>query len=125
MADAFTDPPALMTGAMKKAYRCALLCWAVPLVIGFVIFGLWLYSGRQESNFRILFAAGLVNIFFGTTCFVAGLLALLRFMLLGYCDTDYPRWHLWRRAVMAALLLVSNFGVAYGIVIYVSGSVLP
>ncbi len=97
---------------MKAAYRVALWCGALPLVVGVSIFVLWVIT-RWDS----LMLAGIFTLFGGLAFFAAGAIALSRFCWLGLRAPDLPRRRLWLRTIACGALLLSNFPVAGGIVV--------
>ena len=97
---------------MRRAYRIALVCGALPLVVGFSIFLLWVVTRRDS-----LMLTGVYTVFGGLACFVAGAIALVRFWWLGSRVPDMPRPRLLRATLACAALLLSNFPAA-GAILY-------
>lgn len=96
---------------MNRAYRVALICGAIPLLVGVSIFILWLIT-RQHG----LMMAGIYTLYGGVAIFWVGVLALARFFWLGVRSPDFPRRRLWLSTFACAGLLLLNFPVAGGII---------
>ncbi|MEP6671006.1 MAG: hypothetical protein ABJF10_17735 [Chthoniobacter sp.] len=94
----------------RKAYRVALLCGAIPLVVGVSIFLLWLLT-----RWGWLMTAGIFTLYGGVAFFLVGVVALGRFCWLALRTPGLPRRPLWLSTVGCAALLLSNFPVAGGI----------
>lgn len=99
-----------------RAYRLALICGALPLVVGIGIFLLWLVT--DWNGLRI---AGIVMIYGGLVIFALGAGALARFWWLTFrpneLPPDWPRRRVRRSTTLCALLLLSNFPMAGGIIV--------
>ena len=91
----------------SRTYRFSLVCGALPLVVGLVIFFLWLATG-----WRWLELAGFYTLFGGLLFFVAGVIALLIWSV-GTNQSGLPRRH---GTIVSAGVLLANFPVAAGIV---------
>jgi hypothetical protein len=99
-------------GEMSRTYRIATICGATPLLVGVVIFLLWLVT-----RWDWLMAAGMFTIYGGVAMLLFGAIALVRFCWLALGTPDFPRRRLWVSAVWCAALLLSNFPVAAAIVV--------
>ncbi len=97
-------------GEVNRAYRVALICGALPLLVGVSIFLLWLIT-----RWDWLMVAGVCTLYGGVAVFLLGVLALARFCWLASRPPDLPRQRLWRSTLAGAGLLLSNFPVAGGI----------
>jgi len=91
---------------VKGAYRVALFCGAVPLLLGTSVFALWLVT-RAEW----LMAVGAFVLFGGLACFGVGVLALARFCWVGLRGGDPPP-RFWATTTLCAVVLLSNFPAA-------------
>ncbi len=96
---------------MIRALRVALLCGALPLLVGVSIFVLWLLT-RWDG----LVMAGFITLYAGVVVFVVGAGALGRFCWLGFRGTEWPRRRLWLATLGGAALLLSNFAAAGGVI---------
>src|SRR5437773_2930664 len=94
---------------MNRAYRVAVICGALPLVVGVSIFLLWLITGWDW-----LMMAGIFTLYGGVAIFVIGAVALARFCWLACRTPEQPRRRLWPSTLGCATLLLSNFAVAGG-----------
>jgi len=96
---------------MNRAYRLALACGAIPLLMGVSVFLLWLIT-RWDG----LMVAGMVTLCGGMALFLIGVVALMRYWSLASQTPDIPSRHLRRSTFLCAGLLLLNFPVAGGIV---------
>ncbi|MFI5403179.1 MAG: hypothetical protein ACHQ1G_09595 [Planctomycetota bacterium] len=103
---------------MKGAYRLALLCGALPLVVGVSVFLLWLVT-RADG----LMLLGFFVLCGGLAFFAVGVLALGRFCWLAFREPQLPA-RFWAATIACALLLLSNFPVA-GAIIYAVDAIAP
>jgi hypothetical protein len=85
--------------------------------VGVSIFLLWVVTRRGA-----LIPVGIYTILGGLVCFVAGVIALVRFWRLGRRVPDLPRTRLRRSVLVAALLLLSNFPAA-GAIVYAAAAI--
>ncbi len=99
---------------MKRSFLLALLCGAIPLIIGIVIFLLWLFTRGDW-----LMKAGIFTIYGGVGLFVVGAAALMNYFWTAWRNPDQSRKRLWLSSLACAALLFSNFVVAGGIVLAV------
>ena len=90
---------------MPRSYLIALLCGALPLCSGLIIFIAWTQTRQGELE-----TAGIYTILAGCFLFLIGGAALLRF-----CRTSPAPERRGARAGFAALLLLANFPVACGL----------
>jgi hypothetical protein len=95
---------------MSRAFRVALICGALPLLVGVSIFLLWLVM-----RWDWLMTAGVFTLFVGVAIFLIGAIALGRFWWLAFLTPDLSRRRLWFSTLGCAGLLLSNFPVAGGI----------
>lgn len=95
---------------MSRAYRVALICGALPLLVGISIFVLWLIT-----RWDWLMLAGIYTLYGGVAIFLIGAFALARFCWLAFRTSDLPRRRLWLSTFACSGLLLSNFPVAGGI----------
>ncbi|HEX5138280.1 MAG TPA: hypothetical protein VFY93_14995 [Planctomycetota bacterium] len=91
---------------MKGAYRAAIVCGLLPLVVGTSIFLLWVVT-----RWEWLMGAGLFALFFGLALFAVGVLALARYCWVALRMPEPPP-RPWLKAALAAILLLSNFPAA-------------
>lgn len=103
-------PPAATAARMNTAYGVALVCWAVPLVLGVGIFVTWTMTGLEWLQF-----AGACNIYLGLILLAVGLLSLLADSL-ALTAMGVPRRTRVRRVLLTGGLLLSNLPVAYGVI---------
>ena len=96
---------------MNQSYRLALLCGALPLIVGVAIFCLWLVT-----RWEWLGAAGACTLLGGVAMFLIGVIALVRYCWLALPNPDVPRRRLWFSTLGAAFLHLTNFLVAGGII---------
>ena len=94
---------------MKRMYAIALTCGAVPLLVGVAIFLLWLIT-----RWDWLMVAGLITMYAGIVIFFIGAIALAWFLWLAF-HVPAPQGRPWFSAICCAVLLLSNFPVAGGI----------
>ena len=104
-------PPTVNGTYMNHAYRLALTCGAVPLLLGVSIFFLWVIT-----RWDWLMMAGVATLYAGVAAFFIGAFALACFCWLASRSADLPRRRNSNRVLACGLLLVSNFPVAVGIV---------
>lgn len=95
---------------MNRAYRIALICGALPLLVGVSLFLLWLIA-----RWDWLMIAGIFTLYGGVAIFFIGAIALARFCWLAFRSPELPRRRLWLSTLGCAALLLSNFAVAGGI----------
>jgi len=95
---------------MNRAYRVALICGALPLLVGVSIFLLWLIT-----RWDWLMMAGIFTLYGGVAVFFIGSIALARFCWLAFRMPELPRRRLWLSTLGCGTLLLSNFAVAGGI----------
>lgn len=95
---------------MNRAYRVALICGALPLLVGVLIFLVWLIT-----RWDWLMMAGIFTLYGGVAVFFIGAIALVRFFWLAVRTPELPRRGLWLSTLGCAALLLSNFAVAGGI----------
>jgi len=93
---------------MKSRLRIALLCWAIPLVLGSVNFACWLATDEPALMF-----AGLGVIGLGCLLFVVGMIALVFDWRSSHSDTD--KGNSKKNCFRTGALLLSNFPVALGL----------
>jgi hypothetical protein len=96
---------------VKSAYRIALICGAVPLLLGSLLFLLWI-----ATTWDGLMTAGIFTIYGGLGLFFIGLVALTRYAWLALRAGELPRRKIAGSVATALLLLLANFPVAWGIV---------
>lgn len=87
---------------MPRSYRIALLCGALPLCCGLIIFIAWTQTRQWQLE-----TAGFYTIIAGCFLFLIGAAALLRF-----CRISPAPQRRGPRATFAALILLVNFPVA-------------
>lgn len=90
----------------------AKICGALPLIIGVIIFGLWVWT-RSDG----LISAGIFTIYGGLASFALGSLSLFAYILAAKKSAELPRPLVWRSALKAGVLLLSNFPAAFAIVV--------
>jgi hypothetical protein len=73
-------------GEMNRAYRVALICGAIPLLVGISMLMLWLIT-RWDG----LMMAGIYSPYCGVTIFLVGVLALARFCWLAVRTPNIQR----------------------------------
>jgi hypothetical protein len=95
---------------MNRAYRVALICGVIPLLIGVPMFLLWLIT-----RWDWLIMAGIFTLYGGVAIFLIDAIALARFCGLAFRTPELPRRRLWLSTLGCAALLLSNFAVAGGI----------
>lgn len=95
---------------MRRAYRIALFCGALPLVVGVSIFLLWLIT-----RWNWLMMAGLFTLYGGVAISFIGIVSLALFCWLAYRAPERPR-RLWISTFACAALLFSHFPAAAGII---------
>jgi hypothetical protein len=100
---------------MNRAYRAALACGAVPLVVGIGVFLIWLAT---RSYWLIL--PGMGTVYLGCAAFVGGVVMLRRFYRLASQTQAFPRRRLRLSVLACAALLMLNFPVAAGIMVAVT-----
>lgn len=88
------------------------ICGALPLMIGVIIFGLWVWT-RSDG----LISAGIFTIYGGLASFALGSLSLFSYILAARKSAEFPRPLVWRSALKASALLLSNFPAAFAIVV--------
>jgi hypothetical protein len=99
---------------INRAYRFALICGALPLLVGVLIFLMWLITGWDW-----LMMAGMFTLYGGVAVFFIGAIALVCFFWLAFRTPELPRRRLWLSTLGCAALLLSNFAVAGGITVSV------
>ena len=95
----------------QKHYRAALFCGTCPLVVGALVFLLWLPT--RASLFVWL---GLLTIMSGVVMFGIGGICLIAFFVQLSRQPLEIRRGWWGRFSLAGLLLVANFPVCYAII---------
>ena len=100
---------------MKLALRTAVVCGALPLIVGVTIFVLWLVT-----RWDWLMTAGFITICGGIAIVLIGALALARFWWLAVRMPDLSHRRPWRSIAVCGILLLSNFPVAAGIMVTVA-----
>lgn len=101
---------------MNRAFRVALFCGAFPLLVGILIFFLWLVTGWSWLEM-----AGFCTICAGPFIIVVGFIALYRFCGFASQTLTFSRRRLWLSTLGCAGLLSSNFLVAGCIILSVFG----
>ena len=101
-----------LAAKVKQAYRVALFCGAIPLIVGVSIFLLWLVT-----RWDWLMLAGVFTIYGGIGLFLIGSVALANYFRLGWRTPELLRRSLWRSTLGCAGLLLSNFVVAAAIIV--------
>jgi hypothetical protein len=96
---------------MNRAYRNAVICGAVPLIVGVSVFLLWLVTRWDQ-----LMMAGVATLYAGSFMLLVGVLELARYGWLGLKTPEFPHRKLRRTALGAAALLLLNPPVAAGLV---------
>ncbi len=97
---------------MNRAYRIALICGALPLVVGITVFVLWVCT---DSEFFV--TAGAFTVMGGLVCFVTGVLALAYYSWGAFRQPDYPKKKAWISTLACLGLLFSNFPAAFGLIV--------
>ncbi|MGW8257748.1 MAG: hypothetical protein ACWGMZ_09715 [Thermoguttaceae bacterium] len=97
---------------MNRAYRVALACGVLPLLVGVSIFLLWVSTGWQW-----LVVAGIVTLCGGVAIFLVGIIALTWYCWLALHTLDISKRRTWLSTFACAGLLLSNFPVAGGIIV--------
>lgn len=100
---------------MNGAYRVALICGTLPLLVGVSIFVLWLVT-----RWDWLTLAGFYTLFGGVVIFLVGVVALACYCGQAFQAPNLPRRRLWLSTIACAGLLLSNFPVAGGIIVAVA-----
>ena len=95
---------------MNRAFRIALICGVLPLLVGVSLFLVWLIT-----RWDWLMMAGIITLYAGVAVFFIGAIALVRFCWLAFRTPDLPRRRLWLSTLGCAALLLLNFPVAGGI----------
>lgn len=95
---------------MNRACQVALICGALPLLVGILIFLMWFIT-----RWNWLMMAGMFTLFGGVAVFFIGAIALVCFFWLAFRTPELPRRRLWLSTLGCAALLLSNFAVAGGI----------
>ncbi len=95
---------------MNQAYRNAVICGAVPLIVGVSVFLLWLVTRWDQ-----LMTAGVATLYAGAFMLLIGVLELARYGWLGLKTPEFPRRKLWRSTLGVAALLMANPPVAAGV----------
>ncbi len=96
---------------MSLAYRIALACGALPLLVGVSIFVLW-----TATRSTWLMAAGLYTVYAGMAVVLVGGIALARYYRTASRAAGVSPRRLRLSTCAAGLLLLSNFPVAGGII---------
>ena len=96
---------------MRRSYRVALICGALPLLVGISIFLLWLLT-----RWDWLMLAGLFTLYGGLAIFLIGSISLGRFCWLAFRATELSQRRLWISTLGCAALLLSNFPAAVAII---------
>jgi hypothetical protein len=89
----------------------ALVCGALPLVLGTSVFVFWLFTG-----WTIFEIAGAMVLVCGPIVFLLGICFLLGYLLTTYANGRKPAW---LAVVVAAIVLLSNFPAAAAIIMAV------
>jgi len=95
---------------MNRAYRNAVICGAVPLIVGVSVFLLWLVTRWDQ-----LMMAGVATLYAGSFMLLIGILELARYGWLGLKTPEFPRRKLRRATLGVAALLLANPPVAAGV----------
>jgi len=101
---------------IRKAFRFAVCCWAVPLVAGLSTFLLWIVT-----NWDALEMVGLYVILAGTAMFVAGYIVLMLRLVETARTANIPHRRIWLSTAIVSILMFSNFPVAWRILHAVEG----
>lgn len=99
---------------MNRAYRVALVCGLLPILVGVSIFLLWLVM-----RWEWLIAAGIFTLYGGVALFFIGSVALACFCWFAFRSSDVSRKRLLFSTLGCAALLLSNFPIAARIVVAV------
>jgi len=92
------------------ALRLAILCGAVPLALGVLVFAAWL-----ATRWPWLMMAGVGVLYLGLAAFVIGTIALTRFFFSARESGLVPLAEVGRKALPAGALLLANFPAAAAI----------
>lgn len=93
---------------MKTRLDIAILCWAIPLVLGLGVFGCWLAT---EEPWLIFAGMGVIGL--GCLLFVVGMTALVYLWRHGVPDSGSRSSP--KAVLLTAALLFSNFPIAFGL----------
>ena len=97
---------------MKRAYQVALACGVLPLLVGVVIFLLWVSTGWDW-----MIVAGIFTLYGGVGIFLVGIIALVRYCWLALHTLGMSRRRVWLSTLGCAGLLLLNFPVAGCIIV--------
>ncbi|WZO98853.1 hypothetical protein EP7_000444 [Isosphaeraceae bacterium EP7] len=89
---------------MNRAYRVALFCGALPLLVGVAIFLLWIVTRWP----LLLGPLGILALLGGVAMFPVVAIALARSCWQDFSNPDVPRRRLWLSTLGAGGLLLSN-----------------
>jgi len=92
---------------MNRSYRVALLCWAIPLLAGIIVFIGWFFGGVEGWWQLGYFVIGA-----GSVLFVLGVIALALSIRKDRSTPNVSRRRLRTSSLLCAGLLLSNFPVA-------------
>jgi hypothetical protein len=101
---------------MQTAYRIALACGAVPLVVGIIFYLFWLIT-----RLEVLSNAAPVVILMSILLVLLGCVALARFAWQALRTPQLPRDRVWKAILIAGALLSANLPVTAGLL----GQILP
>jgi len=99
---------------MNRAYGIALICGALPLIVGVSTWLNWLIT--RWSGCIVI---GIFTLLGGVVLFVVGTIALACYGWLTYRSKALSRRRFWFSLLGCAGLLLVNFPVAYGVVVSV------
>jgi hypothetical protein len=99
---------------MNRAYRIALICGTLPLIVGVSVYLFWLMT--RWYGWVVM---GVFTLLFGVILFLVGTVALARFVWLAFRTSGLSRRRLWFSTLACLGLLVANFPAAYGIMLSV------
>jgi len=92
------------------AFRLAILCGAVPIALGVLVFAAWL-----ATRWPWLMMAGVGVLYLGLAAFVIGTIALTRYFFSARESGSVSRAETTRKSLTAGALLLANFPIAIAI----------
>lgn len=101
---------------MNSAYKIAIACWAVPLIVGLSVFFIWV-----QTDYTPLMGVGITTIIAGLLLFFVGVYSAIRGHNVARDSIVESPSITWNLTLPICVLLLSNFFVASVIVILAFG----
>jgi len=101
----------MFSKSMNRSLHVAALCGVLPLLVGVLLFVVWVIT-----RWDWLMLGGLFTLYVGLACFIVGVIALAQYCWQVSRAPDPPRQKWGGSVIACAALLISNFPAAGGIV---------